>query len=93
MPEEFGGSGGGFLGNTIIIEQLSRVCMGIGLNIVAATFGCENIHYYGTKEQKENTYLRFVQETRSLPEHIRSRTRARMWQVTRQGLFRMAMTI
>jgi alkylation response protein AidB-like acyl-CoA dehydrogenase len=27
--------------------------MGIGLNITAATFGCENIHYYGTKEQKE----------------------------------------
>ena len=27
--------------------------MGIGLNIIAATFGAENIHYYGTKEQKE----------------------------------------
>jgi alkylation response protein AidB-like acyl-CoA dehydrogenase len=53
IPEEFGGSGAGFLGNTIITEQLSRVCMGIGLNIVAATFGCENIYYYGTKEQKE----------------------------------------
>jgi alkylation response protein AidB-like acyl-CoA dehydrogenase len=53
MPEEYGGSGGGFLGNTIITEQISRVCMGIGLNIIAATFGCENIHYYGTKEQKE----------------------------------------
>ena len=53
IPEEFGGSGAGFLGNTIITEQLSRVCMGIGLNIVAATFGCENIYYYGTQEQKE----------------------------------------
>jgi alkylation response protein AidB-like acyl-CoA dehydrogenase len=53
IPEEYGGSGAGFLGNTIITEQLSRVCMGIGLNIVAATFGCENIYYYGTKEQKE----------------------------------------
>ena len=40
IPEEYGGSGGGFLGNTIITEQISRVCMGIGLNVTAATFGC-----------------------------------------------------
>ena len=53
LPEEYGGSGVGFLGNTIITEQISRVCMGIGLNVTAATFGCENIHFYGTKEQKE----------------------------------------
>ena len=53
IPEEYGGSGAGFLGNTIITEQISRVCMGIGLNITAATFGCENIYFYGTKEQKE----------------------------------------
>jgi alkylation response protein AidB-like acyl-CoA dehydrogenase len=26
--------------------------MGIGLNIVAATFGCENLLYYGSEEQK-----------------------------------------
>ena len=39
IPEEYGGGGGGFLGNTIITEQLSRACMGIGLNITAATFG------------------------------------------------------
>jgi len=53
IPEEYGGSGAGFLGNTIITEQIARVCMGIGLNITAATFGAENIHYYGTREQKE----------------------------------------
>jgi len=52
IPEAYGGAGVGFLGNTIITEQVSRVCMGIGLNIVAATFGCENIYYYGTEEQK-----------------------------------------
>lgn len=53
IPEEYGGAGVGFLGNTIITEQLSRVDMGIGLNIVAATFGCENLLYYGTQEQKQ----------------------------------------
>lgn len=56
IPEEYGGSGAGFLGNTIITEQISRVCMGIGLNVTASTFGCENIHYYGTKEQKEKYF-------------------------------------
>ncbi len=53
IPEEYGGAGVGFLGNTIITEQISRVCMGIALNVTAATFGSENIYYYGTEEQKK----------------------------------------
>lgn len=53
IPEEYGGAGVGFLGSTIITEQISRVCMGIALNITAATFGSENIYYYGTEEQKK----------------------------------------
>jgi len=52
IPEAYGGADAGFLGNAIITEQLSRVDMGIGLNIVAAPFGCEAIYYYGTEEQK-----------------------------------------
>lgn len=56
ISEEYGGAGVGFLGNAIITEQLSRIDMGIGLNVVAATFGCENLFYYGTEEQKK-TYL------------------------------------
>jgi acyl-CoA dehydrogenase len=56
ISEEFGGSGAGFLGNTIITEQIARVCMGIGLNITASTFGCENLYYYGTQEQKEKYF-------------------------------------
>jgi acyl-CoA dehydrogenase len=56
IPEEYGGSGVGVLGNAIITEELSKVDMGIGLNIVAAGFGCEAILQYGTKEQKQ-TYL------------------------------------
>jgi len=56
IPEEFGGSGAGFLGNTIITEQIGRVCIGIGLNITAATFGCETLYYYGTREQKQKYF-------------------------------------
>ncbi|MDX9821476.1 MAG: acyl-CoA dehydrogenase family protein, partial [Syntrophales bacterium] len=40
IPEPYGGCGVGVLGNAIITEELSKVDMGIGLNIVAAGFGC-----------------------------------------------------
>ncbi len=56
VPEAYGGAGAGILGNAIITEELSKVDMGIGLNVVAATFGCESIIQYGTEEQKK-TYL------------------------------------
>ena len=56
IPEEYGGAGAGFLGNVIIMEELSKVDMGIGLNVVAATFGCESILHFGSEEQKK-TYL------------------------------------
>jgi alkylation response protein AidB-like acyl-CoA dehydrogenase len=56
IPEEYGGAGAGFLGNAIITEELSKIDMGIGLNVVAATFGCESIVHFGTEEQKK-TYL------------------------------------
>lgn len=53
VPEEYGGAGAGNLGVVVITEQVSRVDMGIGLNIVAAPFGCEAIYLYGTEEQKK----------------------------------------
>jgi len=54
VPEEYGGAGAGMLGLAVISEQLSRVDMGVGLNIIAATFGSEAIYFYGTEEQKKN---------------------------------------
>ncbi|MGA9111945.1 MAG: acyl-CoA dehydrogenase family protein [Smithella sp.] len=56
IPEEYGGCGAGILGNAIITEEISKVDMGISLNIVASGFGCESILNYGTEEQKK-TYL------------------------------------
>lgn len=53
IPEEYGGADVGFLGLALITEQLSRVDMGIGLNIVVASFGCEAIFLYGSEEQKK----------------------------------------
>jgi len=53
VPEAYGGAGVGIMGNAIITEELSRVDMGIGLNIVAASFGCEAIFYFGSGAKKE----------------------------------------
>jgi alkylation response protein AidB-like acyl-CoA dehydrogenase len=53
IPEEYGGAGAGMLGNAIITEELSKIDMGIGLNVVAACFGCESIFQYGSEEMKQ----------------------------------------
>ncbi len=53
ISEAYGGANAGILGNSIITEELSRVDMGIGLNVVAASFGCESIFQYGSEEQKQ----------------------------------------
>jgi acyl-CoA dehydrogenase len=53
IPEEYGGAGAGILGNAIITEEISKVDMGISLNVVASGFGCESILNYGTEEQKK----------------------------------------
>jgi alkylation response protein AidB-like acyl-CoA dehydrogenase len=59
IPEQYGGTGAGFLANLIIAEQFSRVDLGIGL-IVAAVFGSENIYLHGTEEQKQEYLPRLV---------------------------------
>lgn len=56
VPEAYGGAGVGSLGVSVITEQLSRVDMGTGLNIVVACFGTEAIYGFGTEEQKK-TYI------------------------------------
>ncbi|MGE5800224.1 MAG: acyl-CoA dehydrogenase family protein [Syntrophaceae bacterium] len=53
IPDAYGGAGAGILGNAVITEELSRIDMGIGLNVVAACFGCESIFQYGSEEQKK----------------------------------------
>ena len=53
IPEEYGGPGAGFFDVALITEQLSRVDLGLGLSVVAATFGAENILFFGSEEQKK----------------------------------------
>jgi len=52
VPVEYGGAGVGNVGLVIVISELSRVSVGIAINITASAFGCENIIQYGTEEQK-----------------------------------------
>ncbi|MEW6267366.1 MAG: acyl-CoA dehydrogenase family protein [Thermodesulfobacteriota bacterium] len=53
LPEEYGGAAVGNMGLALISEQLCRVDMGLGLNIIASSFGCEAIFFYGAEEQKK----------------------------------------
>ncbi len=53
IPEEYGGPGAGFFENALITEQLSRIDLGLGLVVVAATFGAENILFFGSEQQKQ----------------------------------------
>jgi len=53
IPEEYGGAGAGWIETALVMEQFSRIDMGLGLAVLAATFGSENIMLYGTEEQKQ----------------------------------------
>jgi alkylation response protein AidB-like acyl-CoA dehydrogenase len=54
MPEEYGGSGMGYIEYATIIEELGRVCGSVGLSVAAHNSLCSNhIYTFGTEEQKQ----------------------------------------
>ncbi|MFV0388528.1 MAG: acyl-CoA dehydrogenase family protein [Pyrinomonadaceae bacterium] len=54
FPEEFGGSGMGYVEYSTIIEELGRVCGSVGLSVAAHNSLCSNhIYTFGTEEQKK----------------------------------------
>jgi alkylation response protein AidB-like acyl-CoA dehydrogenase len=65
IPEEFGGPGYGFLEHALIVEQMSRVDLGITQAIESAAFGSQNIVFFGTQEQKQK-YLPPLAEGRAV---------------------------
>lgn len=85
IPEAYGGSGAGILGNAIITEELSKIDMGIGLNIVASGFGCESILNYGTEEQKKPICRRSARAFKCAPAPTPNPMRERMSRATRRG--------
>jgi len=53
LPEEYGGSGYGYLEKCLVTEELWRVDPGLGSVVIAATFGADMVDLYGTEEQKK----------------------------------------
>jgi len=60
VPKAYGGSGYGSLEVAIVTEQISRIDMGLGMAAMGASFGSENIVFFGTEEQKKKYLPRLV---------------------------------
>lgn len=52
IPEEYGGLGGGVLENCIVVEELSRACLGVSVSYAASLLGAYPILLAGSEEQK-----------------------------------------
>lgn len=52
IPEEYGGLGGGCLENCIVVEELSRACLGVSVSYAASLLGAYPILLGGSEEQK-----------------------------------------
>ncbi|OGH55773.1 MAG: acyl-CoA dehydrogenase [Candidatus Lindowbacteria bacterium RIFCSPLOWO2_12_FULL_62_27] len=53
VPEEYGGLGKGSLDMCLVIEELSRACIGVSTTFAAAALGTYPLILYGTDEQKK----------------------------------------
>ncbi|MCB1023216.1 MAG: acyl-CoA dehydrogenase family protein [Acidobacteria bacterium] len=62
FPEEYGGSGMGYIEYATIIEELGRVCGSVGLSVAAHNSLCSNhIFTFGTEEQKQKYLVPLAQ--------------------------------
>jgi butyryl-CoA dehydrogenase len=53
IPSEYGGFGGGTLEFCLAVEEISRVCGGVGVTFAASALGSVPILIFGTEEQKK----------------------------------------
>ncbi len=53
IPEEYGGLGGGCFENCIVVEELSKACLGVSVSYAASLLGAYPILMGGTEEQKK----------------------------------------
>jgi alkylation response protein AidB-like acyl-CoA dehydrogenase len=54
LPEQYGGSGYGYLEKCLISEEFWRVDPGLGSVLISATFGADMIELFATEEQKKS---------------------------------------
>jgi butyryl-CoA dehydrogenase len=52
IPESYGGLGGGSFENCIVVEELSRACLGVSVSYAASLLGSYPILLGGSEEQK-----------------------------------------
>lgn len=61
IPEEYGGSGSGFLAHTVITEEISKVCGSLRAAFNMQTMGtAREIYQFGTEEQKKRYIAKLV---------------------------------
>jgi alkylation response protein AidB-like acyl-CoA dehydrogenase len=65
IPEAYGGLGGGSFENCIVVEELSRACLGTSVSYAASLLGSYPILLGGSEEQKQK-YLRDVASGKKL---------------------------
>lgn len=53
IPEAYGGMGGGCFENCIVVEELSRACLGVSVSYAASLLGAYPILLGGSEEQKK----------------------------------------
>lgn len=66
-PEKYGGGGSSFILECICIEEINRICAGIGMALMVATsIGVSSIYEFGTEDQKQR-YLVPVLKGKKIP--------------------------
>jgi alkylation response protein AidB-like acyl-CoA dehydrogenase len=53
IPEEYGGMGGGSFENCIVVEELSKACLGVSVSYAASLLGAYPILLGGSEDQKK----------------------------------------
>lgn len=53
IPEEYGGLGGGSFENCLVVEELSKACLGVSVSYAASLLGAYPILLGGSEEQKK----------------------------------------
>ncbi|HOW55159.1 MAG TPA: acyl-CoA dehydrogenase family protein [Syntrophorhabdaceae bacterium] len=56
IPEEYGGMGGGSFENCIVVEELSKACLGVSVSYAASLLGAYPI-LLGASEEQKKKYL------------------------------------
>ena len=78
LPEQYGGSGMGYLAHAIAMEEISRASASVGLSYGAHSNLCLNqIRLNGSEDQKLRYLTRAVSaaSTYRRPSHVRARCR------------------